>query len=238
MGIIKKIIRFFLLINFIFSISSCDSINKAYGESNINCEIKVENGDKNTVKNFLNDYGIKYRYFKIISNDKDSVFFNLVCDETNLEKLKIIDDLPSNKNITFTDSNGNVLMEGKDVLKDTDGAILSYDNGRPIVLLNIKNPTLFGEKTDSIAGQNMVAWIGYEPANPDTGYIGDFAAYNGEGTKEEYYVASKKVIFNATVNEKIESENAIISGIFTELEAIIISKFLSEKQIDFTIIND
>ena len=133
--------------------------------------------------------------------------------------------------ITFTDDEGNFLMDGS-VLKETDGAILSYEDGVPIVLLNIADPTLFGEKTGSIAGHNMIAWIGYQGPN-DEGYIGDFAAYMGQGTEEQQLLASKKIIVNATVNEAISSDTAKITGSFTAEEASKIGKLLSAGNMNF-----
>ena len=42
--------------------------------------------------------------------------------------------------------------------------------------------------------------------NDETGYIGDFAAFMGQGTKEEQLMANKKIIVNATVNQAITSD--------------------------------
>ena len=164
---------------------------------------------------------------------ENKAFIRVCVSSKNTEELAdVLSLIETDAEITFTDDQGNFLMDGS-VLKEQDGAILSYDNGVPIVLLNIADPTLFGEKTGSIAGHNMIAWIGYEPANDETGYIGDYAAFMGQGTQEQQLMASKKVIVNATVNEAITSDTAQISGSFTAEEASKIGKLLSAGNMNF-----
>ena len=157
-----------------------------------------------------------------------------VSSKDTTELAEVLTLIESDTEITFTDDQGNYLMGGE-VLRETDGAVLSYQDGVPIVLLNIADPTTFGQKTGSIAGRNMIAWIGYEGPNGETGYIGDFAAYSGQGTAEEQAAASKKVIVNATVNEAITSDTAQITGSFTAQEASQIGKLLSAGNMDFVI---
>ena len=157
-----------------------------------------------------------------------------VSSKDTTELAEVLTLIESDTEITFTDDKGNYLMGGE-VLRETDGAVLSYQDGVPIVLLNIADTTTFGEKTGSIAGSNMIAWIGYEGANSETGYIGDFAAYSGQGTAEEQAAAAKKVIVNATVNEAITSDTAQITGSFTAQEASQIGKLLSAGNMDFII---
>lgn len=155
-----------------------------------------------------------------------------VSSKDSTELAEVLSLIESDTDITFTDDSGNFLMDGS-VLKEKDGAVLSYDNGTPIVLLNIADTQTFGEKTGSIAGKNMIAWIGYEEPNTETGYIGDFAAYNGQGTAEQQAAAAKKVIVNAKVNEAITSETAQITGSFSAKEASQIGKLLSAGNMNF-----
>lgn len=164
---------------------------------------------------------------------ENKAFIRVCVSSKNTEELAdVLSLIETDAEITFTDDAGNFLMDGS-VLKEQDGAILSYDNGVPIVLLNIADPALFGEKTGSIAGKNMIAWIGYQGPNDETGYIGDFAAYMGQGSKEEQSLASKKVIVNATVNQAITSDTAQITGSFTAEEASKIGKLLSAGNMNF-----
>ncbi len=157
-----------------------------------------------------------------------------VSSKNTTELAEVLTLIESDTEITFTDSSGNFLMDGS-VLKEKDGAVLSYSEGQPIVLLNIADTATFGEKTGSIAGSNMIAWIGYEGPNEETGYIGDFAAYSGEGTVEQQAAAAKKVIVNATVNEALTSDTAQITGSFTAKEASQIGKLLSAGNMNFEI---
>lgn len=157
-----------------------------------------------------------------------------VSSKDTAELAEVLTLIESDTEITFTDSKGNYLMDGS-VLKEKDGAVLSYDSTtrEPIVLLNIADTATFGEKTGAIVGENMIAWIGYVGASDD--YIGDFAAYNGEGTQEQQLAAAKKVIINATVNEALKSDTAQITGSFTAKEASQIGKLLSAGNMNFTI---
>ena len=125
--------------------------------------------------------------------ETDSSYIRVcVSSKDTAELAEVLTLIESDTEITFTDSDGNFLMDGT-VLKETDGAILSYEDGVPIVLLNIADTATFGSKTGSIAGKNMIAWIGYQ--GPSDTYIGDFKAYMGEGTEEQYY-ADREVPFS------------------------------------------
>lgn len=142
--------------------------------------------------------------------------------------------IESDVNITFTDSTGKILMYGNEVLAEENGAVLGYDQGKPVIMLNIKDTTKFGEVTSSLVGQNMLAWIGYREESED--YVGDFnAAFNQKGSEAEQLAAQKKIIINATVNEAINSSTAQIQGSFSSKEAASIAKLLEAGSTDFNI---
>ena len=170
--------------------------------------------------------------------DGEKEFIRVCVSSKNTEELAdILSLIETDADITFTDDEGNFLMDGS-VLKETDGALLSFDEGQPIVLLNIADTATFGKATESIAGKNMIAWIGYQGANDETGYPGDWAAvFNPESgvTEEQALMASKKIIVNATVNEAITTDSARITGSFTEEEASKIGKLLSAGNMNFVI---
>ena len=136
--------------------------------------------------------------------------------------------------ISFTDDQGNVVMDGS-VLEEKNGAMLSYDNGKPIVLLNIKDTDTFGKVTGDLTGKNMMVWIGYDDGSTNNGQ-GDFFYWqqgpNGE-YRDQYIAASKKLIVNATVNEAITGSSASITGNFDESEATQISELLQAGAMDF-----
>ncbi len=137
--------------------------------------------------------------------------------------------------ITFTNSSGEVLMDGS-VLKEKDGAVLSYDNGQPIVLLNIKDTATFGEVTGNLVGQNMMIWIGYDDGSNDPNNYSDFYYYSNPGVDQERAEqAARKIIVNATVNQALTDSTAQITGSFTAEQATQISKLLSAGAMKFSL---
>ncbi len=160
-----------------------------------------------------------------------------VSSKDTTELAQILTLIESDTEITFTDEEGNIVMDGS-VLKETNGAVLSYDNGQPIVLLNIADTDTFGRVTGELAGHNMIAWIGYEQANDETGYPGDYAAVfdsNANVSDAQRSAASRKMIINATVNEALTGDTAQITGNFTAEEASQIGKLLSAGNMNFVI---
>lgn len=170
--------------------------------------------------------------------DGEKEYIRVCVSSKNTDELAdILSLIETDADITFTDDEGNFLMDGT-VLKETDGALLSYQDGQPIVLLNIADTATFGKVTESITGKNMIAWIGYDGPNAETGYPGDWAAVFGQDsnvTEEQAMMAAKKIIVNATVNSAITTDTATITGSFTEEEASKIGKLLSAGNMNFEI---
>lgn len=166
--------------------------------------------------------------------NSDDVYIRVCVTSKNTSELAgILTLIESDTEVVFTDSDGNIKMYGNEVLKDEDGAILSYRDGQAIVLLNIKDTSKFASVTSELSGQNMMAWIGYQ--GPSDSYIGDAKAYKGEGTAEQQAAAAKKLIVNATVSSEINSETAEITGSFSANEASQIGKLLSAGSMNFTL---
>ena len=117
------------------------------------------------------------------------------------------------------------------VLKEKDGVVLNYEDGVPTVTFNIADTQLFKSITGKLAGSNLMAWIGYEEANEQTGYIGDFAAYNGLSSVLNQINASKKIIINATINEAIDSEVVRVTGSFSNENFPVIDSLISASYI-------
>ena len=152
---------------------------------------------------------------------------------TELAQVQVL--IESDGKITFTDSQGNIKMTGEEVLQETNGAVLSFQNGEPVVVLNISDTTLFGEVTGELAGQNMIIWVGYREASDD--YVGDYdAAFNNKGSEADQAAAKEKILVNAQIESAITSSSATISGLFSEEEAASISKVLSLGTLDFNIV--
>lgn len=142
--------------------------------------------------------------------------------------------IESDTDITFTNGEGKVVMDGT-VLKEKDGAVLSYQDGAPIVLLNIADTDTFSRVTGELAGKDMIAWIGFVEQYEGCDY-GDYAAYMGTaGTQEQQAAARRKVIVHATVSEALTKDTAQITGSFTAQEASQIGKLLSAGNMSFTI---
>lgn len=155
-----------------------------------------------------------------------------VASSNNDELLEVTTLIETDATITFTDDAGKVVMDGN-VLKEKDGAMLSYDQGAPIVMLNIKDTETFGRVTGELAGKNMMAWLGYDDGSENDGH-GDFYYYsNPNEYPEEAQRAAKKLIINATVENAITGSTASIKGSFTEKEAKQIGDLLSAGALDF-----
>lgn len=111
--------------------------------------------------------------------------------------------------LSFRDSSDNKLMD-KSVLADSGAKISQDSNGRPAVLLNIKDKDKFYEVTDSISkttDKTIVIWLDYDKSQGDsykTAKCGDFENIN-----------EAKCLSAATVSEGFSS-NVIIQGNFTE----------------------
>ena len=131
-------------------------------------------------------------------------------------KLAGITDIESARNyitvageLTFRDSNDNKLMD-KSVLSSTSAAKVSTDeNGRPAILLNIKDKDLFYDVTTRISQTDdklIVIWLDYDDSEDSysTAKCGSFEDLN-----------SAKCLSAATVSQGFSS-NVIIQGNFTE----------------------
>ena len=113
-------------------------------------------------------------------------------------------------NLTFRDVN-DVEMADSSILVE-GGASLGYNDGRPVVSLQIKDQTKFAEITGDISsrasGQNiMIIWLDWEEGD----------SYTAEAAKERAG-EEPKYVSAATVRTTISS-NCIIEGNFTEAEA-------------------
>ncbi|MBR2068024.1 MAG: protein translocase subunit SecDF, partial [Solobacterium sp.] len=113
-------------------------------------------------------------------------------------------------NLTFRDIEDNELADSSILVEG--GASLGYQDGRPIVSLEIKDQNKFGEITGNISqkasGENlMVIWLDYEEG--DSYKAEAVKAMSGEEPK---YVSA------ASVRQQITG-NCIIEGNFTETEA-------------------
>ncbi len=124
----------------------------------------------------------------------------------------IADDIRSiienNAEISFRDFENNLLATGEEILKDV-GATLSSElsaDGYPIILLNIKNTELLSEITESVSSMSdthLVVWLGYEEGD-------DYANLETDAS------VAKKIIYNATVSEKLDTDTITVTGQFSK----------------------
>lgn len=127
----------------------------------------------------------------------------------------VADDIRSiienNAEISFRDFENNLLATGEEILEDV-GATLSSEvdyNGNPIILLNIKDTDLLADitgKVSSLSDQHLVVWLGYEEGD-------DYANLESDAS------VAKKIIYNATVSNKLDSETITITGNFSKSSA-------------------
>ena len=124
----------------------------------------------------------------------------------------IADDIRSiienNAEISFRDFENNLLATGEEILKDV-GATLSSElsaDGYPIILLNIKDTELLSEITESVSSMSdthLVVWLGYEEGD-------DYANLETDAS------VAKKIIYNATVSEKLDTDTITVTGQFSK----------------------
>ena len=186
------------------------------------------------INDYLNHFEIYPENINVVKQEENKKTCNLLFtskeDYKNLIVLSDYSNICKDNTITFTNNKGEIVMD-QSVLKEKDGVVLNYEDGIPTVTFNIADTQFFKSITGKLAGSNLMAWIGYEEANEQTGYIGDFAAYNGLSTVLNQINASKKIIINATVNEAIDSEVVRVTGSFSNENFSVIDSLISASYI-------
>jgi len=171
-----------------------------------------------------------------VEQNGDEEFIRVCVSSKNTDELAdVLELIETDAEITFTDSEGNYLMGGE-VLAEENGAVLSYEDGQPIVLLSIVDTDTFGSVTSNLVNKNMIAWIGYVGPGEVDGYDGDWDAVYNENTTATYeqsVAAYKKIIIDATVSTAITGDTAQITGSFSAEEATQKAKLLSAGNMDF-----
>jgi SecD/SecF fusion protein len=116
--------------------------------------------------------------------------------------------IENNAEISFRDFENNLLATGEEILEDI-GATLSDEkdiNGYPVILLNIKDTDLLAQITEEVSSKSdthLVVWLGFEEGD-------DYANLSTDAS------VAKKIIYNATVSEKLDSETITVTGSFSE----------------------
>ncbi len=159
----------------------------------------------NSISKRVNVLGVSEPSITVEGDDRIRVQLAGVSDQASAREM-----LGTTANLTFRDVDDNELADSSILVEG--GASLSYQDGMPVVSLQIADEDLFYEITTEIAakdsGENiMIIWLDWEEGD----------SYTEEATKAASG-EEPKYISAATVSTGI-SGDCIISGNFTETEA-------------------
>lgn len=144
----------------------------------------------------------------VVSIEGDKYVRVTVSSSSQIVSDEIRDVIETNAEISFRCYKDLLLATGDEILQDV-GASLSSEtdvNGNPVILLHIANTDKLAEITEHVAGledQHLVVWLGYE----------DGDAYANLQTDAS---VAKKIIYNATVSSKLNTDTITITGTFTK----------------------
>lgn len=160
----------------------------------------------------INEIGVSEPSIEIEGEDRIRVQLAGVEDQESARKL-----LSTSANLTFRDVDDNLLLDGDDL--KPGGAKDSFDQqNRPIVSLTLKDAQKFADITSKIAakpaGQNLlVVWLDFEEG---------VDSYKTESQKAKPRYASA-----ATVNQRLDTTDVMISGNFSVEETKNLSGILN-----------
>ncbi|MGB3259405.1 protein translocase subunit SecDF [Paenisporosarcina sp.] len=150
--------------------------------------------------NRINVLGVSEPVIQVEGDNRIRVQLAGVEDQESAREL-----LSTQANLSFRDVEDNLMLDGSD-LKEGGAKATFDDKSRPMVTLELKDPSKFADVTQEISqkpyGSNLlVIWLDFEEG------VDSFAA---EMTKEK-----PKFVSSPTVDERINSNNVQISGSFT-----------------------
>ena len=153
----------------------------------------------NALRNRVDVLGVSEPSIQIESNNRIRVQLAGVEDQESAREL-----LSTQANLTFRDADDNLLLDGND-LKEGKAKANFGENGNPVVTLEMKSPTKFGEVTTLIsqkAPENvMVIWLDFVEGED---------SYRAEVMKEK-----PKFVSAPYVTNPINSSDVEISGSFS-----------------------
>lgn len=176
----------------------------------------------------------------LITVEGDDMIRVTIASKNERETVAVRELVTSNAEITFRDTEDNLLATAEELLSDRNGAVLDYQEGQPVVKLSIKNAALFSQITGQIAskpdGSNrVVIWLGFqefynEDQSPNAdGFLGD--SYKDMGQNP---IVSKKLVSDATVSQTFYSD-VIITGSFSQEAAANMANKIRAGSINFTL---
>lgn len=150
--------------------------------------------------NRVNVLGVSEPVIQVEGEDRIRVQLAGVEDQESAREL-----LSTQANLTFRDVDDNLMLDGSDLKEG--GAKATFDEqGRPMVTLELKDPSKFADVTQEISqkplGTNLlVIWLDFEEG---------VDSFSTEMAKED-----PKFVSSPTVDERINSNSVQISGSFT-----------------------
>lgn len=150
--------------------------------------------------NRINVLGVSEPVIQVEGDNRIRVQLAGVEDQESAREL-----LSTQANLTFRDVDDNLKLDGSD-LKEGGAKATFDDQGRPIVTLELKDPSKFADVTEEISqkplGSNLlVIWLDFEEG---------VDSFSEEMTKE-----NPKFVSSPTVQQRINSSGVEISGSFT-----------------------
>lgn len=159
----------------------------------------------------VNEFGVSEPNIQIESNQRIRVQLAGIEDQQAAREL-----LSSEANLSFRDVNDKLYLDGND-LKEGKAKDSFDEFGNPVVVLEMKEPSKFGEVTSQIAAMApenlLVIWLDFEEG---------VDSYKEESTKP-----NPKFISAPQVRQTINSSNVEISGSFTVDEAKTLAALLN-----------
>lgn len=141
----------------------------------------------------------------------------------------IRDIIESGSDITFRDVNNNLKATGEELLAEVGASLSSETNeyGYPIILLHISNTEKLAQITQEIKDlgeekNKLVVWLGYEEGD-------DYA-----NLKTDMSVA-KKIIYNATVDQILDTDTITISGQYSKNAAQSTVDLINSGTMEYTL---
>ncbi|MBU0905575.1 MAG: protein translocase subunit SecDF [Firmicutes bacterium] len=150
--------------------------------------------------NRVNVLGVSEPVIQVEGEDRIRVQLAGVEDQESAREL-----LSTQANLSFRDVDDNLMLDGSD-LKEGGAKDTFDEQGRPMVTLELKDPSKFADVTQEISqrpfGSNLlVIWLDFEEG---------VDSFSTEMSKED-----PKFVSSPTVDERINSNSVQISGSFT-----------------------
>lgn len=163
----------------------------------------------------------------IVSVEGEKYIRVTVSSSSQIVSDEIRDIVESGSEITFRDTSNNLKATGEEILDEVGASVSEDAYGNTVILLHISNTQKLGEITEEISalgeGSNkLVVWLGYEEGD-------DYANLQTDMS------VAKKIIYNATVSEKLDTDTITISGSYSESAAQSTVDLINSGTMDYSL---